>query len=55
MYQATNGVARKAGTARPSFRRGRRKDDASVAAIAVLLGVLFFAQLAWVILNRTHA
>lgn len=55
MYQATDSAARKAGTARSSFRRGRRKDDAVVAVIAVLLGVLFFVQLAWVILNRTHA
>ena len=68
MSQAINSVFRKATTlsggngarpaappARPSFLRGRRKDDIAVAAIVVLLGVLFFVQLGWVILNRTHA
>ena len=58
MNQAINNVFRKTGTAptaRPSFLRGRRKDDAIVAGIAVLLGVLFVVQLVWVVLNRTHA
>ncbi len=56
MYQAINNVHRKTGTAnngRWSFLRGRRKDDVVVAGIAVLLGVLFLVQLAW-ILQRTH-
>jgi len=55
MY-AINDVHRKTGTAsrgRWSFLRGRRKDDVTVAGIAVLLVVLFFVQLAW-ILHRTH-
>jgi hypothetical protein len=57
MYQAINNVFRKAETAnrgRSSLLRGRRKDDVVVAGIAVLLGVLFFVQLAWVIAYRTH-
>jgi hypothetical protein len=58
MHQAINNVVRKAGTAgsaRPPFLRGRRKDDVAVAVIAVLLVVLFFVQLGWVILNRSPA
>ena len=57
MYQAIDTVGQKSGTAknaRSSFMRGRRKDDIVVAGIAVLLGVLFFVQLAWVVLNRSH-
>ena len=56
MYQAISTVPRKTATAnrgRWSFLRGRRKDDVAVAGIAVLLGVLFFVQLAW-ILHRHH-
>jgi len=57
MYQAIDTVGQKSGTAkstRSTFMRGRRKDDIVVAGIAVLLGVLFFVQLAWVVLNRSH-
>lgn len=59
MSQAINSVVRKAprpmaAPDRWSFLRGRRKDDITVAAIAVLLGVLFFVQLGWVLVNRTH-
>jgi len=41
-------------TAAFAMVRGRRKEDLMVIAIGVLLALLFFAQLGWLILNRSH-